>query len=254
MISRLENESISDTGPLLPWMRALAYRPTEMSEWYYAHDGEQKGPVPVSELRRLADDGNFDPQSDLVWREGMDDWKPAGTVAELKGAFEPSPSATDGLLEPSEPFVAADPAPAAPRAVSPVGTVTAAPSTPATSGQAIASLVCGIVGLFTCIVWCLGLPLALVAIVMGHLASAKIKSSPDRFAGKGLARTGLVTGYVGLLGSIAALAFGLWIQSLSPEEIRGLDWLPPEARESIIQQIELRQGMQRPIEEGGSRD
>lgn len=58
-----------------------------MSEWYYAHGGEQKGPVPVSELQRLAGNGDFDPASDLVWREGMEDWKPAGTVDELGAAF-----------------------------------------------------------------------------------------------------------------------------------------------------------------------
>ena len=54
-----------------------------MSQWYYSHDGEQKGPVPVSELERLVSTGEFDPEKDLVWREGMPDWKQASTVSDL---------------------------------------------------------------------------------------------------------------------------------------------------------------------------
>jgi hypothetical protein len=55
-----------------------------MSDWYFSHDGTQHGPVPYSELERLAENGEFDPADDLVWREGMNDWKPAGSVEELK--------------------------------------------------------------------------------------------------------------------------------------------------------------------------
>lgn len=73
-----------------------------MSEWYYAHGGEQKGPVPVSELQRLAGTGDFDPAADLVWREGMEDWKPAGMIEELAPAFQPAtptPAATPATGE-----------------------------------------------------------------------------------------------------------------------------------------------------------
>jgi len=55
----------------------------EMAEWYYAHDGQQKGPVPLSELRRLATSGEFDPREDLVWKDGMEEWKPASEVPEF---------------------------------------------------------------------------------------------------------------------------------------------------------------------------
>ena len=54
-----------------------------MSQWYYAKGGRQLGPVPESELARLAASGGIDPATDLVWREGMDDWKPANEIAEL---------------------------------------------------------------------------------------------------------------------------------------------------------------------------
>lgn len=80
-----------------------------MSEWYYAHGGEQKGPVPVSELQRLAGIGEFDPAADLVWRDGLDDWKPANLVEELAGAFEPAEAAT-AELNPYATPAAAEPA------------------------------------------------------------------------------------------------------------------------------------------------
>jgi len=64
-----------------------------MSDWYYSHDGQQKGPVPVSELERLSANGGFDPETDLVWREGMSDWKPVASVPELEIGARPSPAA-----------------------------------------------------------------------------------------------------------------------------------------------------------------
>ena len=51
-------------------------------EWYYAEDGEQLGPTSSDEIRRLATAGKIEPD-DLVWREGMDDWLPAGEIPGL---------------------------------------------------------------------------------------------------------------------------------------------------------------------------
>lgn len=72
-----------------------------MSEWYYAHGGEQRGPVPVSELQRLADSGEFDPANDLVWQEGMTDWKPAASVPGLESLFA-APAAEEAPPAPPE--------------------------------------------------------------------------------------------------------------------------------------------------------
>ena len=54
-----------------------------MNEWFYAHKGVQKGPVSQEELTRLIANGYFDPARDLVWREGMSDWKKTAEVPEL---------------------------------------------------------------------------------------------------------------------------------------------------------------------------
>lgn len=78
-----------------------------MSDWYYSHDGQQKGPVPISELERLVSNGNFDPEKDLVWREGMSDWKPVGSVPELQLRTDQPPESVSHTFESPEP--AADP-------------------------------------------------------------------------------------------------------------------------------------------------
>lgn len=220
-----------------------------MSEWYYAHGGEQKGPVPVSELQRLAESGEFDPSNDLVWHEGMDDWKPAGTIDELKQAFSPAAAASD-----TPPAAPADVTPAAPapQASAPYTAPTAAPATtpgmPRTSGQAIASIICGLIGFFTCFVWCLALPLGVVGIIMGHIARAKIAKDPENLKGKGLALTGLISGYLSVLAAVIFLAIGIWIQTLSPDQLQNLEWLPPEVREEIQKQQQLREQIQRESE------
>lgn len=59
-------------------------------------------------------------------------------------------------------------------------------TSPQTSGLAIASLVCSIVGV------------SLVAIILGHIALGKIRRSNGAVDGKGLALAGTIVGYVGL--------------------------------------------------------
>ena len=60
-----------------------------MSAWYYAKDGQQNGPVTTEEITRLVATGTITAK-DLVWRDGMTDWKPAGELPELA----PKPAAT----------------------------------------------------------------------------------------------------------------------------------------------------------------
>jgi hypothetical protein len=51
-------------------------------QWYYSKNGRQLGPVEESELRAKLASGEV-AQTDLVWRDGMGDWRPAGGVPEL---------------------------------------------------------------------------------------------------------------------------------------------------------------------------
>jgi len=60
-----------------------------------------------------------------------------------------------------------------------------------TSGKAIASLVCGIFTFF--------LPASIAAVILGHMSLSEIRKSAGRIGGQGIAITGLVLGYLGVL-------------------------------------------------------
>jgi hypothetical protein len=70
-------------------------------------------------------------------------------------------------------------------------------------------MVLGIIGLV--FGWlCGGFPLSLLAIILGHVAFAKITRDPQRLTGKGMAIAGFTTGYVGLaITLVAMLVFGV---------------------------------------------
>ncbi len=53
--------------------------------WYYAKGNQRFGPVEEPEMRRLIAVGGVQ-RNDLVWREGLPDWRPAG---ELETFFPP---------------------------------------------------------------------------------------------------------------------------------------------------------------------
>ena len=76
-----------------------------MSDWYYAANNEQKGPINESELKaNLA--ANKIPADTLVWKDGMENWTPANQVPAFSFRPAPAPAAV-------QPPVAAAPAPAA---------------------------------------------------------------------------------------------------------------------------------------------
>lgn len=51
--------------------------------WHYSAGTESYGPITLIELRGLFANGQLN-SSDPVWKEGMDDWVPAGEVPELQ--------------------------------------------------------------------------------------------------------------------------------------------------------------------------
>ena len=62
------------------------------SEWYYSHDGERHGPMSWDQLRALAEAGKLS-SDDLVWNDGMENWREAGRVPGLieSAGAQPSP-------------------------------------------------------------------------------------------------------------------------------------------------------------------
>jgi hypothetical protein len=50
-----------------------------MAQWYAQIGGDQYGPVQRDDIDRWVAEGRLGPH-DLVWSEGMDNWRPAGEV------------------------------------------------------------------------------------------------------------------------------------------------------------------------------
>lgn len=69
------------------------------TEWYYAQDGKQIGPVSSDDLKLLVQSGTLTPES-LLWQEGMADWKPAGGVRGLFGSAEKPATGANSTLPP----------------------------------------------------------------------------------------------------------------------------------------------------------
>ncbi len=57
-----------------------------MQQWYYTKNGERQGPVSLVNLQGLAHRGGLDAQKDMVWTDGMPDWKLISHMDDLFGA------------------------------------------------------------------------------------------------------------------------------------------------------------------------
>ncbi len=77
-------------------------------EWYYSRDKQRHGPVTRAELGDLAAGGQLRPR-DLVWADGMTDWRPAQAVEGLlPPAAPPAPVATGEGTPPPVPVPGLD--------------------------------------------------------------------------------------------------------------------------------------------------
>lgn len=74
-----------------------------MTEWYYAKDGQQKGPLSFEDLIQIASSGGLNPTKDLVWNKSMKDWVIAGQVP---GIFTQTTESTAPPTDPSNPYSA----------------------------------------------------------------------------------------------------------------------------------------------------
>jgi uncharacterized membrane protein len=71
-----------------------------MSDWYYAADGEQKGPTNEAELKSFFAAGRL-PADALVWTEGMANWAPANSVPAFTFRPAPEPAKVQPQLAPA---------------------------------------------------------------------------------------------------------------------------------------------------------
>jgi hypothetical protein len=73
-----------------------------MSEWFYAKNGQQSGPVTFDRLKELARNGGLEAK-DLVWTSTMKDWQPADQV---DGLFNSATPVQAPAQDPSNPYAA----------------------------------------------------------------------------------------------------------------------------------------------------
>lgn len=71
--------------------------------WFYAQGDAEHGPVSAGKLKSLASDGQLKP-SDLVWREGMEEWKEARIVRGLFTEVKKNDPSAPPLLPPGPPL------------------------------------------------------------------------------------------------------------------------------------------------------
>jgi hypothetical protein len=75
--------------------------PGSQTQWYLARDGRQIGPVSEAELAKLIELGHLRP-TDLLWRDGFPDWRPAMVVFPGRSAGEAThPPGTAGSAQPA---------------------------------------------------------------------------------------------------------------------------------------------------------
>jgi hypothetical protein len=70
--------------------------------WFYAKAGNRMGPVTLEQLKAMIASGQVFP-GDMVWRDGMAQWAPAGSMPELGG--QPLPPPTPVAYVPPAPAV-----------------------------------------------------------------------------------------------------------------------------------------------------
>lgn len=69
--------------------------------WYYARGESEQGPISTPQIKALAAAGALK-RDDLVWKEGMESWLPAGEVNELYPSAEPKKASKEKATSTSE--------------------------------------------------------------------------------------------------------------------------------------------------------
>ena len=187
-----------------------------MIEWFYGKGGQQFGPIDEVTLSARIATGEIGPQ-DLVWKEGMDSWKPLQEIRHLApSGNHPQSQDSEGLTPELSQSSYAPPAeikapalddsivdevpqsPYSPPVEGDEGaSYTPGPSLPVTNGLAIASMICGILSL-TLFCFCGGLFLGIPAVICGHLSLNQLNAPGNSQQGRGMAIAGLICGYLGI--------------------------------------------------------
>lgn len=74
------------------------------------------------------------------------------------------------------------------------------------------SLVLGILSIITCMCYgIIGLPLGIIALILGRGGQKKFKADPDSYTSPGNANAGVILGIIGIVLNLIYLSFVVWI-------------------------------------------
>jgi hypothetical protein len=76
--------------------------PAAQTQWYLAREGQQYGPLSETELTKFVELGHLQP-TDLLWREGFPDWRPAMVVFPPRKPAMPRPASSARAAGPMAP-------------------------------------------------------------------------------------------------------------------------------------------------------
>lgn len=179
---------------------------SDSTQWYYAHNNQQQGPVDTATLHNLVASGQVSP-SDLAWRDGMANWQAISGISELQPAAaapmsspppSPPPAASPGFpAQPQYPGAPQPQYPGGPQYMNPAAVGD-------TSGKATTAMVLGIISLVTWLCPLIGLAVGIPAWIMG----AKYKDGPNG----GHAKAGMIMGIIGTILSGLNAIVGVIIQ------------------------------------------
>jgi hypothetical protein len=102
----------------------------ENHQWYLARDGQQHGPLSDLEMRKLVELGYLR-ETDLIWRAGFPDWRPAPAVFAPPSPAQlppPSPPSQSQPKAAAAPAARPRPEPEAPRTAAPAPVSNAQPA------------------------------------------------------------------------------------------------------------------------------
>lgn len=147
-------------------------------------DGREYGPISTDQLRQWIAENRAN-ASTRVLAEGSTEWKTLGSLPEF-----------------SQLLGGAAPQPATPATFS---TTTAL--IPRNNGFAVAGLVLGIFSLTIGLCCCYGIPFNILGLIFSLIGLSQINNEPLRYAGRGIAITGIVLCILSIFAAVLLLIF-----------------------------------------------
>jgi hypothetical protein len=136
-------------------------------------DGKEYGPVTLERLKEWLAQGRINGQT-RIQIAGAAEWRSAADVPELASLFA---------------------VPGVPRVENPPPLLVVPAAKKQEKGLAVLSFVLGLASFVLCLSVFTGIP----AIICGHIARGRAVRFPNRFGGSGLARAGMVLGYLSIV-------------------------------------------------------